>query len=480
MQDLKRKPVLGSWLVMLLAVVVSVGLVAAPSAPAGADDADLLPIVFVHGLAGSGQQYQTQAMRFASNGYPDDRIRAFEYDTSNILLILLIQFGSQNTPLTNFIDSVRAEFGVDQVHLVAHSLGTTVANLYLGNAARAARVAKYIGIDGSNNANCGISGTTAHMECMGIFATSGNVGGNNVILTSQAHTEVVTSAQSFAAQYEFFTGEPPATTLVLPEPPGDVRISGRAVNFPANTGVAGATLEIWEVERQTGHRKYEEPEATFEIGAGGQWGPAEINGQQRYEFVLRRPGSNDFHTYTQPIIRSSRLVRLLYPPADILNNTHTSENHTAAAILRNREFYTTHPSGNNDVLLISTSSASRGEHPPVDVFAQVTANNIAGVHVHDAAATPGVSTLNLLPFFPSQPFQTGVDVFMPATSPPDGTVSFVNAPRGDTTRLQVINTPNWASSEHGMLVILNDYVQDIDTWGQCRRAKPSPCPDDEE
>ena len=98
-----------------------------------------------------------------------------------------------------------------------------------------------------------------------------------------------------------------------------------------------------------------------------------------------------------------------------------------------------------------------------------------GIHVHDAAASPGDSTLDLLPFFPTQAFQTGVDVFMPAAEPTDGTISFANAPRGDTTRLQTINIPNWRSSEHRATVTFNDFVQDIETWGDCKRAKPSPC-----
>ena len=100
---------------------------------------------------------------------------------------------------------------------------------------------------------------------------------------------------------------------------------------------------------------------------------------------------------------------------------------------------------------------------------------MSGIHVHDAAASPGDSTLDLLPFFPTQAFQTGVDVFMPAAEPADGTVSFVNAPRGDTSRLQTINTPNWRSSENRVTVTFNVFVQDIETWGDCKRAKPSPC-----
>ena len=104
----------------------------------------------------------------------------------------------------------------------------------------------------------------------------------------------------------------------------------------------------------------------------------------------------------------------------------------------------------------------------------VTSNGTIGIHVHDAAASPGDSTLNLLPFFPTQAFQTGVDVFMPAAEPPDGTVSFVNAPRGDTSRRQAINIPNWRSSTDRITVTFNDFVQDIDTLGRVQAGQAEP------
>jgi len=59
-------------------------------------------------------------------------------------------------------------------------------------------------------------------------------------------------------------------------------------------------------------------------------------------------------------------------------------------------------------------------------------------------------------------------VYMPATDPPDGTITFSSAPRGDTSRLQVLNTLNWASDTHRIVVNLSDYVQD-----KGQRAKPS-------
>lgn len=75
-------------------------------------------------------------------------------------------------------------------------------------------------------------------------------------------------------------------------------------------------------------------------------------------------------------------------------------------------------------------------------------------------ATPLFSSLALLPFFPTQAFQTGVDVYMPAADPTDGTITFVNLHRGNTDKPQVIKTRNWASSGHRMAVLFNDYLQD--------------------
>lgn len=64
---------------------------------------------------------------------------------------------------------------------------------------------------------------------------------------------------------------------------------------------------------------------------------------------------------------------------------------------------------------------------------------------------------------------------MPVTDPPDGTISFVNAPRGDTSRLQVVNVPNWESEGHRINVYFRDYVQDVNSWRECWHLRPSPC-----
>ena len=436
----------------------------------------ILPIVFVHGGAGSGAQYASVAKRFASNGFPPDRIRAFEYDSSSAAAI-----AAAPAQLDSLVDQLRAQYGVERVNLVGHSLGTAVSGSYLSQAARAAKIAHYVGVDGASNATCGVS--DPNLDCMGIFrGTTGNVGGNNVYFNNtQSHVEAATSPESFAAQYKFFTGEDPQTTLVLPEPPGRVEIAGRAVTFPQNTGLDGGTLRIWKVSPATGTRN--KLVATLEIGPSGDWGPVKVNGQKYYEFELQRPDITvPQHIYFQPFSRDDYLVRLLSSPptSGIVQNTVVGPNHAAAVVLRYREWWTTHPSGQQDILEISTESPSRGDEPPVNALQNVISSGLTvgtspvGLHVHDNPAD-GVSSLNIIPFFATQPFQTGVDVYMPATEPPDGTITFSNAPRGDTSRPQVINTLNWASDGHRIAVYFNDYVQDINTWGECKKAKPSPC-----
>jgi pimeloyl-ACP methyl ester carboxylesterase len=83
----------------------------------------VLPVVFVHGQSGSAQQFESQAMRFTSNGYPADVLFAFEYSTAV----------SENPlgDLDAFIADVLASTGAAQIYAVGHSRGTSVWTEYL-------------------------------------------------------------------------------------------------------------------------------------------------------------------------------------------------------------------------------------------------------------------------------------------------------------------------------------------------------------
>ena len=76
--------------------------------PPLADDV-ALPIVFVHGFAGSAQQYESQKMRLVANGYPVDRIVVFEHDGAGM------DIAGYAAGLTAVVDATLANFSVDQV-----------------------------------------------------------------------------------------------------------------------------------------------------------------------------------------------------------------------------------------------------------------------------------------------------------------------------------------------------------------------------
>src|SRR5437660_12615112 len=53
--------------------------------PAHASTFNRNPILFVHGIEGSGAQFESQAMRFTSNGYPASWIDEVDYNSTRAL-----------------------------------------------------------------------------------------------------------------------------------------------------------------------------------------------------------------------------------------------------------------------------------------------------------------------------------------------------------------------------------------------------------
>ena len=76
------------------------------------------------------------------------------------------------------------------------------------------------------------------------------------------------------------------------------------------------------------------------------------------------------------------------------------------------------------------------------------------------AGVDGVTDLSApLPALFALPFITGGDVFLPATTPPDGTIRIETVQRGGTGEPEVVNIPNWASSTDHVSVMLRDFSQ---------------------
>ena len=97
--------------------IIGLGLLVVPAASAGARAEPTLPIVFVHGFSGSAQQYETQALRWASNDYPNV---VTAIDRNSLTPADFYPF------LDAFFDDLMAQTGDDQIYAVGHSQGTFV------------------------------------------------------------------------------------------------------------------------------------------------------------------------------------------------------------------------------------------------------------------------------------------------------------------------------------------------------------------
>lgn len=418
------------------------------AAPAAIAKPKLNPIIFVHGGSGSGAQFESQGMRFTSNGYPLTYIRALEYDSSSIGDILPLV----HLELDALIAELQAFSGQAQVDLLGHSLGTFVSQTYLASPARAANVAHYVNIDGGS-APAPPGGVPTLALWAGDAPPIGSIGGAiNVTLAGQEHVESASSPEAFFEMYSFFRGGAPATTDIVPEPPGQVSIKGRVDAFPENAGLAGATLEIWEVDGATGERKKASPLKTFLIDATGDFGPVdEVKGGKYYEFAVSRAGFNTVNYFYEPFLRSDHLVRLnvgdgLAPFID------SSANHTAVTVLRNKEFCADKGAlsdelsiGGTQVLNLITGACASVGGSAVAMFAFDDNSD-------------GVTNLATVPFpFPFLAFLGAVDLFIPTA--PLGTVSVVTVPRGDFGATRTVNVPNLSSLTNRVVIQLNDFEQ---------------------
>src|SRR5919106_645263 len=287
------------------ALVVLGLLVAAPAAGATPKNKSAFgqnPILFIHGIEGSGAQFESQKMRFMSNGYREHWIDEVDYNSTRAVA----DKSEVHQQIDDAIAALKQRTGKPKVDVVAHSLGTSVMYDYLTNggaaAQRRANVAHYINVDGQSQ-NPGV-------RTLAVWAGRGTPGRNmdgaqNVTIPNQTHVQACTSAESFIAYYRFLTGRRPAHNIVPQR--GSIEVAGKALDFPQNSGLAGATVEIWEVD-ESGRRIATAPLASLPIAdgsqGGGSWGPVTVKPGQRFEFALVRPGLPVLHVYYEPFVRS--------------------------------------------------------------------------------------------------------------------------------------------------------------------------------
>ena len=266
-----------------------VGILLSSSTPT--DATALRPIIFVHGGAGSGAQFESQAMRFDSNVYPHEYINVLEYDSTFTINTWTEVYAN----LDALIAKVQAETGAEQVDILGHSLGTTVMHGYLNSSAeRAAKVAHYVNIDGRTATALPGTVVGVPVPTLALWAGRGApgraiVGATNVVVPNQTHVQSATSAESFVEMYKFFTGVLAATSRFMPDLTAKSALPEGRSSSRRTRERQGASVEIWKVKRDTGARIGKKPAAVYTIGSDGNWGPFKAKGQA-YEFDHRARG----------------------------------------------------------------------------------------------------------------------------------------------------------------------------------------------
>lgn len=395
-------------------------------------DGDILPIVFVHGMAGSGDQFQAQALRFASNGYPENYFAALDHNS--------LSDSNRIAKLDALIDQVLDDTGADQVELVGHSMGTSISFSYLSTASQAAKVAHYVNVDGMSGDE--LPGGVPTLNLMASLGTGEITGATNIELDGHTHVQACSSPESFEYMYEFFTGEEPATTDILPSSSSTIDLKGKLVEFITNAIPDDVTLSIYEVNTATGQRLSATPVYSRPLASDGAFELSNAKQGSSYEFVATMSGEDHVgHWFYEPFIRTDTLIRLKFsvPGSMLFNLMDTSDDSVAVVIVRNREMIGQNSGGTGvDSITINGTEICDGILP---------ASGPIGLIVFDEDAD-GVSDLSgVTDAYSAIPFVNGMDLFIPASPSGNGVVAITIDDRysGQT---QTINIPNRPSTIH--------------------------------
>jgi pimeloyl-ACP methyl ester carboxylesterase len=425
------------------------------------DDGDKsrVPIVFVHGQNGAGDQFERQSMHFTSNGYPPSWIVPFDYNTA--VRGDRSQFANreEGEPFTTtttedldaLVDAVRERTGFDKINLVGHSRGTFESAAYLSDPERAAKIAHYATIGGAEATNPNGVPSIA-ISGLGDFRpgpSASNGGQVGWMPAYQDHVMVCTSDESFWEVFTFFNdGEKPQTLQMAPEE--KPQVAGYVKSYIHNKPLEGASVEVWPVEPATGQRMHDEPLCSFDVNAEGEWGPFSAKPGQPYEFVVHGTASEwPLRYYRTPFTHSDRFVYFRvaadhedYAATPFSEKPELLNDKTAAFVVR-------HQNGSMvpGVVSLSIDGKELIKAPIVEVTKEARQSATVAVYIADGNGN-GKTDLTTIDGFGGA-FVSSADIFIPANE--TKSVQF-------KLNQHVLNVPALAGAKHGAIsVVFEDF-----------------------
>ncbi len=329
-----------------------------------AGGSEVPPILFVHGNGDYDALWITTLWRMESNGIARDRMMAINFTDPNARTDDTVEQANrsstedQRRELAAAIAELKRRTGAARVALVGNSRGgyairNVVKNGGGGDVSHAVvcgtpnhgvfafddllgsefngRGAFLRGLnEGDSEVTPGTAFLTIRSDGMDKYAQSDGrflgkpgvptgvtaegpelKGATNLVLGAIDHRETAYHPRAFREIYKFIAGREPARIAIVPE--RSVRLSGLVTGtpggVPTNRPVAGATVEVFQVDRETGERK---GDAVYRstTAADGRWGPAEVEPTSPLEIVLTSPDAPTTHLYRSPFPRSSDVVHL--------------------------------------------------------------------------------------------------------------------------------------------------------------------------
>ena len=407
-------------------------------------DSDQLPVVFVHGFMGSGDNWATQIQCFSSNGFCEDRLFVFDWNSIG---------GGPNTGvlLDSFINKILENTKAAKINLVGHSAGGGVCYSYLKDSLHALKVAHYVHM-GSMKMKAP-AGKNGEVPTMNIYSTDDKVvrnggdipGATNVVQTGNDHMQVATSAPSFTAMYHFFTGTNGSVRTNIEPANGFYRtIGGKAVLMAENTPMAFDSFRVHLINPATGERyknKRSFPGDEYvgwtTFGRDGSFSFS-LNKESYTEFEVHPANGRTIFYYFEPLVRNSRNVYLRALPtsgmaASMLGNIPNDDKQTVLVIF----------TSNNAVIAGRDSLAMDSIPLSLPNLMPASKTSIATFLFDDGdekTSGKAIKSLSMAPFL------TGVDVF-------------IKADENKTMRIyyngRSIVLPRRKSSEGIMVVVFN-------------------------
>ncbi len=267
-------------------------------------DKKYTPIIFVHGMLGSGDTWSQTIQLFREQGYPSENLVVMDWNS--------LMFGQLNTTkiLDSIIDDVCSKTGAKKVNLVGHSAGGGVCSSYLKDTILAKKVDNYIHLASGKLA------TTPLVRTLNLYSSEDLITGGedmngveNKAISNKDHYEIATCKESFEVMYQFFN---PDLKLSTETSNLSKNISGKALTLGENKAEVNANISIYAMNPETGERTTKNPIYQFTTNEHGSWGPFLAKENVFYEFVVKPENSEKrtVHYYREPFNSENNLVYL--------------------------------------------------------------------------------------------------------------------------------------------------------------------------